>query len=178
MLFLGERLRKLQWVAVAIAGVAVVNLAWRSTGFPWIALLLAGSFGFYGLVRKKVNINSLHALLVESLVLAPFAAVALVALPAADASPGTLGLLSLSGIITAVPLLCFGAALQRLKLSTMGFLQYVGPTLQFLVAICLFHEHLDPIRLTSFALCWLGIAVYVFDSLWQHYPQPVSDEPE
>jgi chloramphenicol-sensitive protein RarD len=178
MLFLKERLRVLQWVAVAIAGIAVANLAIRATGFPWIALLLAGSFGFYGLVRKKVDINSLHGLLIETLVLAPFASAALLLLPAPDNSAGTLGLLSLSGIITAVPLLCFGAALRRLRLSTMGFLQYVGPTLQFLVAIWLFHEALDPVKLASFALCWVAIAVYLGDSLWRQYPPPVADQPE
>jgi chloramphenicol-sensitive protein RarD len=178
MIFLGERLRPLQWTAVGIAGVAVVNLSLRATGFPWIAVLLAASFGFYGLVRKKVNINSVHGLLVESVVLAPFAVVALFVLPAAHSSPGTLGLLSLSGVITAVPLLCFGAAVRRLKLSTMGFLQYVGPTLQFLVAIVLFKEPMDPVKLTSFVICWVGIAVYVADSVWKHYPQEVADEPE
>jgi chloramphenicol-sensitive protein RarD len=178
MVFLGERLRPVQWLAVAIAALAVGNLALRATGFPWIALLLAGSFGFYGLVRKTVNINSVHGLLVESVVLAPFALAALLALPAADLSRGTFGLLSLSGVITAIPLLCFGAALRRLKLSTMGFLQYVGPTLQFLVAICLFRESLDPVKLTSFVLCWVAIAVYMADSIRQHYPQTVADEPE
>lgn len=178
MIFLRERLRPLQWVAVGIAGIAVVNLATRAVGFPWIALLLAASFGFYGLVRKKVNINSVHGLLVESVVLAPFALVALLVLPSVHPSAGTLGLLSLSGVITAVPLLCFGAALRRLKLSTMGFLQYVGPTLQFLVAIVLFKEVMDPVKLTSFVICWIAIAVYVADSIWKRYPQEVADEPD
>jgi chloramphenicol-sensitive protein RarD len=81
-------------------------------------------------------------------------------------------------VITAVPLLCFGAALRRLQLSTMGFLQYVGPTLQFLVAVCVFRESLDRSKLGSFALCWLAIVVYVADSLWHHRAQPIADEPE
>ena len=178
MIFLGERLRPVQWVAVGIAGIAVINLALRAAGFPWIAVVLAGSFGFYGLVRKKVDINSVHGLLVESIVLAPFALVALLFLPNAHPSAGTLGLLSLSGVITAIPLLCFGAAVRRLRLSTMGFLQYVGPTLQFLVAIVLFKEAMDPVKLTSFVVCWIAIAVYVADSLWKHYPQEVADEPD
>jgi chloramphenicol-sensitive protein RarD len=178
MIFLHERLRRWQWVAVCIAGVAVLNLALRSATFPWIALSLAASFGFYGLVRKKVDIDSLHGLLVETAVLFP-AALVVLAFPAAHRmSPGTLGLLSLSGIITAVPLILFGVALRRLKLSTMGFLQYTGPTFQFLVAVVLFHEPLGGTKLGSFALCWLAIGVYVADSVLARLPQVVADEPE
>jgi chloramphenicol-sensitive protein RarD len=139
---------------------------------------LAGTFGFYGLVRKTVNINSLHALMIESAILLPVAAVALKLLHTGEMSRATWGLLSLSGAITAIPLLFFGAALRRLKLSTMGFLQYIGPTLQFLVATCLFHEALDRAKLGSFALCWSAIAVYLGDSLVNRRFQPVADEPE
>ena len=89
-----------------------------------------------------------------------------------------LGILSLSGVITAVPLLMFGAALRRLNLSTIGFLQYIGPTGQLLVALVVFHEPLDHVKLTSFALCWLGIAVYTADSVLTRQPQAVADEPE
>lgn len=178
MLFLRERLRGWQWLAVLIAAVAVANLALRGAGFPWIAVSLALTFGFYGLVRKKVDIHSLHGLLVETSVLAPLALVMLKALPTGPLSAGTWGLLSMAGVITTVPLLCFGAAVRRLKLSTVGFLQYIGPTLQFLVAVCLFHEPLDRAKLGSFALCWLAIAVYVADSLLARQPQAVSDEPE
>lgn len=178
MFFLGERLRGWQWAAVAIAGLAVGYMASHGTGFPWIAVALALSFGFYGLVRKKVDINSLHGLLVESIILFPVALIALEVLPHSEMSRSTLGLLSLSGVITAVPLLCFGAALRRLRLSTMGFLQYVGPTLQFVVATCVFREPLDRIKLTSFGLCWLAILVYLIDSVMSRQPQPVADEPE
>jgi chloramphenicol-sensitive protein RarD len=177
MIFLGERLRRWQWVAVIIAGVGVLNLALRSDRLPWIALSLAGSFGLYGLVRKKVDIDSLHGLLVETSVLLPIALIVL-ALPAArQISAHSLGLLSLSGVITAVPLLFFGIALRRLKLSTMGFLQYVGPTLQFLVALFVFHEALDQAKLVSFTLCWLAIGVYAADSILTRQPQ-VCEEPE
>jgi len=155
----------------------VLNLALRSDRLPWIALSLAGSFGLYGLVRKKVDIDSLHGLLVETSVLLPVALVVL-ALPAArHVSAHALGLLSLSGVVTAVPLLFFGVALRRLKLSTMGFLQYVGPTLQFLVALVVFHEALDQAKLVSFALCWLAIGVYAADSILTRQPQ-VCEEPE
>lgn len=179
MIFLRERLHGWQWLAVLIAASAVANLALHGAGFPWVAVSLAISFGLYGLVRKKVNINSLHGLTIESILLLPVALLTLAALPNSKMTPSTWGLLSLSGICTAVPLLFFGAALRRLSLSTLGFLQYIGPTLQFLVAIWLFHEPLDHAKLLSFLLCWLGIAVYLADSLInRRRPQPVADEPE
>lgn len=178
MFFLRERLRGWQWLAVAIAAAGVSNLALRGAGFPWLAVSLAGTFGFYGLVRKKLDINSLHGLLVETTVLVPVAVATGVMLPAERMSLGTWGLLSLSGIITPVALLFFGAALRRLKLSTIGFLQYIGPTLQFLVAVCLFQEPLDRAKVSSFSLCWLAIAVYSADSLVNRRPQVVADEPE
>jgi chloramphenicol-sensitive protein RarD len=115
--------------------------------------------------------------MIESALLFPMAVAMLFILPGGF-HLGTLGLLSLSGVITAVPLLFFGAALRRLKLSTMGFLQYIGPTLQFLVAVCLFREPLDRARLSSFAICWIAIAIYVADSLLKGRFQPVADEPE
>jgi chloramphenicol-sensitive protein RarD len=178
MIFLRERLRGWQWVAVIIAGLAVANLALRGAGFPWIAVSLACTFGFYGLVRKKVDVNSLHGLLVETTLLLPVALALLAFVPARAIPPSTLGILSLSGIITAVPMLMFGAALRRLKLSTMGFLQYISPTLNLLVAVALFHEPLDRVKLASFALCWLGIAVYTADSILTRHPQAVANEPE
>ena len=178
VIFLRERLHGWQWVAVLIAGVAVANLSLRGTGFPWIAVSLAFTFGFYGLVRKKVDINSLHGLLVETALLFPLAMALLAFGPAPATSARALGILSLSGIITAVPLLMFGVALRRLKLSTIGFLQYIGPTGQLLVALVAFHEPLDRVKLASFALCWLGIAVYTADSLLRRQPQAVADEPE
>ena len=178
MVFLRERLRGWQWVAVLFAVLAVVNLELRGSGFPWLAVSLAVTFGFYGLVRKKVDINSLHGLLVESWILLPLSLIVILSSRPQDISTGTYGILSLSGFITAVPLLCFGAALRRLPLSMMGFLQYIGPTLQFTVAVVLFHEALDRAKLASFALCWVGIGVYVLDSILARSPQPVADEPE
>jgi len=178
MIFLRERLRRWQWVAVLIAVLAVGNLTLRSERPPWIALALAGSFGCYGLLRKRMDINSLHGLLVETLVLLPLALAGLVFLPADKHTPGTFGLLAFTGLLTAGPLLLFGAAVRRLKLSTIGFLQYVGPTLQFLVAILVFREPLDNAKVVSFGLCWAGIAVYVADSLMSHTAQPLADRPE
>jgi chloramphenicol-sensitive protein RarD len=178
MIFLRERLRGWQWLAVLIAVAAVANLALRAHGFPWIAVSLAASFGFYGLVRKTVDINSLHGLTIESAILLPASLLTLTLLPAGKISAPTWALLSLSGVFTAVPLLLFGAALRRLQLSTLGFLQYMGPTLQFVVALTLFHEPLDSTKLTSFTLCWVAIAVYIVDSVLTRRPQPVADEPE
>jgi chloramphenicol-sensitive protein RarD len=178
VVFLRERLRAWQWVAVLIAVVAVGNLALQGTRLPWIAVSLACTFGFYGLVRKTVNINSLHGLLLETTLLLPMALPLLAFVPARAIPAPTLGILSLSGIITAVPMLMFGAALRRLKLSTIGFLQYISPTLNFLVATLVYHEPLDRVKLASFALCWLGIAVYTADSILTHHPQALANEPE
>jgi len=178
MVFLQERLRPWQWVAVVVAICAVVNLAVSGSRFPWIALSLAGSFGLYGLVRKKVNTNSLHALLIETAVLFPVSALFLIVLPNGDYSGSTWGLLSILGVLTATPLLFFGAALRRLKLSTIGFLQYIGPTLQFAVAVLLFNEALDSTKLGSFVLCWIAIGIYVGDSIWGHRTMGVADRPE
>jgi chloramphenicol-sensitive protein RarD len=178
LIFLRERLRGWQWPAVLVAAGAVLNLGLRGAGFSWLALSLASSFGFYGLVRKAVDINSLHGLMIESAILVPFAAATLVVWHPGQIAFPTLGILSLSGVVTAVPLLCFGEAVRRLQLSTLGFLQYVGPTLQFLVAVCLFHETLNRAKLGSFALCWLAIAIYIIDSLLNRRAQPVADEPE
>ena len=122
-------------------------------------------------MRKKVDINSLHGLLVETALLFPMALARAGVRPRPRHPAATLGILSLSGIITAVPLLMFGVALRRLKLSTIGFLQYIGPTGQLLVALVVFHEPLDRVKLTSFAVCWLGIAVYTADSVLSRQPQ-------
>jgi chloramphenicol-sensitive protein RarD len=178
MVFFGEKLRGWQWVAVGTAGLAVVSLAWGNTTLPWIAVSLALSFGFYGLVRKKVDANSLHCLLVETVVLLPMSLLVLVFYSGAAVSASTWGILSLSGFITATPLLLFGAALRRLKLSTIGFLQYIGPTLQLLVAIWVIGEPMDRRKLLSFALCWLAIVIYMADSLINRQPPPVADEPD
>ena len=178
MVFLRERLRGWQWLAVLIAGAAVANLAWRGAGFPWIAVSAAGTFGFYGLVRKMVDVNSLHGLLVETTIVFPVALAQLALVPSHAIPPATLGVLSLSGILTAIPLLMFGAALRRLQLSTIGFLQYLGPTGQLLVAVLVFHEPLNPAKLTSFALCWFAIAIYTADSILTRHPPSVADEPE
>jgi len=178
LIFLREKLRPWQWVAVSFAALAIVNMAWREAGLPWIAVTLAVTFGFYGLVRKKLDMNSLHALLGETMLLVPLSVPLLMLLPTGEAGPVTWVLMLLLGMATAVPLLRFGAAVRRLSLSMIGFLQYIGPTLQFLMATWVLKEPLDPTKLTSFVLCWIAIAIYVLDSLRRRAPQPVADEPD
>lgn len=179
LVFLREKLRRWQWVAVAVALLGILNLAFRSTGLPWLALSLAATFGFYGLVRKKLDMNSLHALLVETAVLVPVSVPLLAVLPHGESTPLTWSLLLLLGVVTAVPLLLFGAAVRRLSMSTIGFLQYVGPTLQFTMATVVLHEPLDRHKLGSFILCWIAIAIYLADSLWRRSPQQlVTEEPD
>ena len=137
MLFLRERLHATQWVAVAIAMVGVGYLGWHTGELPWIALLCAGTFGLYGLVRKVAKVEPVDGLAVETLLLiVPAAAILpLLTKQAPAMGTGNYGLLALSGFITVMPLIWFTMAVQRLRLSTIGFMQYIGPTGQFLVAL-------------------------------------------
>ncbi|NYT41379.1 EamA family transporter RarD [Sphingomonas sp. R-74633] len=179
MLVLGERLRRWQGVAIAIAGAGVLVMAVIGGGAILISLSLALSFGLYGLVRKVVAIDSLGGLTVETMLLVPFAAAWLLY----SASHGTSGfgvsagqnaLLLAAGVITATPLLMFAAAARLLPLSMMGLLQYIAPTLQFFVALAL-GEPLRPIHLITFPLIWAGCALYAWDSLRAaRAPRPVE----
>lgn len=178
MVFLGERLRPWQWVGVALAITGVLFLTLQGSTFPWISLTLACSFGFYGLVRKKIIVGTVVGLLVETAILVPPAAVALLTPLAAwnQMTLGTAGLLSLSGVATAVPLLLFVGGVRRLRLATMGFLQYVGPSMQFVVAVTLLGEHLQTEQLVTFAFIWAALIIYSIDSIRAHRsPQPVVE---
>jgi len=167
---LSERVSRVQWVAVAIAAAGVVVLAINGGGQLWISIALALSFGFYGLVRKVAAIDALGGLTVETLLLGP---VALGVIWWAGAhGQGAWGhdarldtLLVLAGAVTAAPLLMFAAAARRLRYATMGLLQYLAPTLQFLQAVLLFGEPLRPVHFVTFALIWTGCALYAFDSV-------------
>ncbi len=169
-LVLHERLRPVQWAAVALAGAAVLWLAVGVGHFPWIALVLAGSFGGYGLLRKVAPLGSLEGLALETMLLAPLAAVAIGVLQAQGAShfPGdgtlTTVLLVGAGPLTAVPLLLFAVGAQRLRLSTLGLLQYIGPTLQLALGVWLFREPFETARFAGFALIWLALVIYTVDS--------------
>jgi chloramphenicol-sensitive protein RarD len=175
---LREQLRRLQWAALGVATVAVVFLAVQAGRLPWIALVLAFSFGTYGLLKKTSHVGALEGLTVETAVLTPLAVVYAVALQASgdgtltSHGPGHASLLVLTGVITAVPLLFFGAAASRVPLTTLGLLQYLAPTMQFLLGVLLFHEEMGPARLLGFALVWAALAMFTVDLLGQRRRRP------
>jgi len=166
--FLGERLRPYQALSIVLAGVGVLVLAAVVGTIPWIALTLAVTFALYALLRKIMPVDGWVSLTVETLGMTP-AALAYLGYLAATAKttgsgPASIGLLALSGPITTVPLLFFGAAARRLRLSTMGILQYLSPSLQFLLAVLVFREPFSTAQLVSFACIWAAIAIYTADS--------------
>lgn len=170
-LFLGERLSKWQWIAVAIAASAVALLAAGALTTLWISLSLAMSFGLYGIVRKQVNVGALPGLTIESaiLLLPASAIVGFYAMsPAGPAFGKDLeisALIMFSGVVTAVPLLLFAIAARRMEYSTLGFIQYLAPTIVFLLGLFVFGEELKPAQLASFVLIWIAVAIFAAD-LW------------
>ena len=168
VVFLRERLRPRQIASIALAVLGVIVLATLVGQLPWISLTLAFSFALYGLMRKIMPVDGMVSLAVETFVLAPFALAYLGYLAIHDQltgyTPPALGLLMLSGPITTVPLLFFGAAARRLRLSTLGILQYVTPTGQFLLAVLAFGEPFSTPQLLSFACIWTAVAIYTLDS--------------
>ncbi|MFJ3900377.1 EamA family transporter RarD [Streptomyces sp. NPDC090025] len=171
VLVLKERLRPAQWAAVGVAILAVVVLAVGYGRLPWISLVLAASFGTYGLVKKKVNIGGLESLAAETAVQFLPALGYLIWLSAQGSStlttegPGHAALLAATGVITAVPLVCFGAAAIRVPLSTLGLLQYLAPVFQFLLGVLYFHEAMPPERWAGFSLVWLALTLLTWDGL-------------
>ncbi|MGV7121794.1 EamA family transporter RarD [Sphingopyxis sp. 550A] len=172
MLFLGERLGRLQLVAVVIAGIGVAILLAGALDTLWISLTLALTFGFYGLIRKIVPVGSLPGLAIETTLLMPLAlAAAGWYLWVGDArgfgADSSISLLLMAGgIVTAVPLLLFATAARRMSYAALGFAQYLAPTLQFLLGLFAFHEPLKPVQLACFVLIWISIAVFSFD-MWR-----------
>lgn len=170
MLFLGERLRRLQWLAVTLAASGVLWQILSYGAVPWIALILAGSFALYGLLRKKLAVDAIKGLFFESLLLLPLALWywwALADSSAANLWQNSLGLnfyLVAAGLVTTVPLLCFIAGARRLQLSTMGFFQYIGPTLMFVFGVWLYKEPFAAERLFTFGLIWLALCCYSIDA--------------
>lgn len=171
MIFLGERLSRLQLAAVVIAGIGVAILLAGALDTLWISLTLAFSFGIYGLIRKVVPVGSLPGLAIETTVLlVPSLAIAAFYLWAGDGrgfgSDGAIGaLLMAGGIVTAVPLLLFATAARRMSYAALGFVQYLAPTVQFFLSLFVFHEPLKPVQLACFLLIWASIAVFSFDML-------------
>lgn len=167
---LRERLRPTQWVALALAAFGVVWLTVQAGHPPWIALLLASSFGAYGLLRKVATLGALEGLTLETLLLAPMALAVLIfewqrgtaSFPAPE--PLTNLWLVALGPITAVPLLMFAAGARRISMTTLGLLQYIGPTIQFMLGVWVFHEAFAWTRLIGFSCIWLALAFYSVDS--------------
>ncbi len=163
VLLLGERLTRVQTAAVGLAGVGVLVLAVAAGAGLWISLLLAFTFAFYGLIRKVAPVGSIEGLTVETVLLAPFAAAFLIWLGPANSfgeTPGLSLLIASTGIITATPLLLFAAAARRLRYATLGLLQYIAPTLQFLCAVVVFGERMTTAHMACFAFIWSGLALY------------------
>ncbi len=171
MIFLGERLRKMQWFAVALAACGVIVQLVAFGSVPVVAIALAFSFGFYGLLRKKVSLDAQTGLFIETLVLLPAAAVYLLWLansPTSNMAENPLNLnilLIAAGVITTLPLLCFTGAATRLKLSTLGFFQYIGPSLMFLLAVLVYGEAFTSDKAITFAFIWGALLVFSFDGL-------------
>jgi chloramphenicol-sensitive protein RarD len=170
-LLLGERLSRWQWLAVAIAASGVLVLSSGAITTLWISLTLAFSFGLYGVVRKQVNVGSLPGLTIESAILLPVAMGIVFYYAGLPQGPsfGTDWFLSLaivfSGVVTAVPLLLFAIAARRMNYSTLGFIQYLAPTIVFFLGLTVFGEQLRTPQLASFILIWVAVAIFVAD-LW------------
>ena len=173
-LFLGETLSRAQWAAVALAAVGVAILAAGALTTLWISVVLAISFAVYGVVRRTLPVGSLPGLTVEALVLTPPAlgAILFIASGPAGVALGQDGpvdfAVSLSGLITAIPLLMFAIAARRMDYSTLGFVQFIAPTTVFILGLTVFHEPLHPAQLWSFIFIWIAIAVFAWDLLKRH----------
>ncbi|MGY1914746.1 EamA family transporter RarD [Blastococcus sp. SYSU DS0973] len=166
-----ERLRPLQWVAVGIAAVAVVVLTVDYGRPPWIALGVALTFGFYGLMKKLVKVEAAPGLFLETALVAVPAGVVLAVLHTggsgtfANAGVGHALLLASAGVATAVPLLLFAAAARRIPLSTVGLLQYLTPLMQLAIGVFVYGEPMPPARLAGFVIVWVALAVFTVDTL-------------
>jgi chloramphenicol-sensitive protein RarD len=172
VLVLKERLRPLQWLAVLLASTGVTIEAVRAGGLPWIALVLAGTFGIYGLLRKQLPLDAASGLFLETVCMTPLALAWLgwLAISGQSHFGGGATLLSwrdlmliATGAVTAIPLLLFAVATRRLPLNMMGFLQYLAPSITFLLAVFVYHEPLSLTRTLAFATIWTGLAVYTVD---------------
>ena len=170
---LQERLNRAQWLAVALAAIGVLYLTVATAHPPWIALALAASFGTYGLIRKVVKVESVPGLATETLLLAPFA-VAFLAWcelrgtgELGHASAGVNALLVGSGLITALPLALFAYGARLIPYSTIGIVQYIGPTLQFLIGVFVFHEAFTAERAVGFVMIWAALAIYAADGAYR-----------
>lgn len=171
VIVLRERLRSAQWIAVILALVAVAVLTFSYGRPPWISIVLALSFGIYGLLKKQVGIGSVQSLTIETAVLSPVALIVMVVFIGSGDSGFTSGdpliglLLILLGLVTALPLLAFGGAATRIPLSTLGLLQYLTPVLQFIIGVAVFGEAMSASRWLGFALVWIALVLLTVDGL-------------
>ena len=171
VLVLRERLRTGQWLAVGIAILAVGVLTVSYGRLPWISLILAFSFGIYGLIKKQVGTGAVESLTIETAVLAPLAVVVMIVMAGSGSSSitsdgaGTVALLVLLGPVTAIPLLAFGGAATRIPLSTLGLMQYLTPVFQFLLGVFVFGEAMSTTRWLGFLLVWISLVVMSVDGL-------------
>lgn len=170
MTFFAERMRKMQLVAIALATVGVVIQVISFGSLPWVALALAGSFAIYGAMRKRLPIDSITGLWLETLILMPAVLIYMFFFATSDAvnmleNSWQINLLLIAaGIVTTAPLLCFTAATQRIRYSTMGFFQYIGPTLMFILAVFVYGEPFAADKLITFAIIWFALVLYSADT--------------
>jgi chloramphenicol-sensitive protein RarD len=170
LIFLSERLSRLKWFAVFLAFVGVAVQAWQLGELPWVSLVLPFSFAFYGLLRKKVKVKAITGLFLETIVVLPAAILYLTVMTQSETANllhNTWSLntwLMLAGVVTAVPLIFFGQAALRLPLSTLGFFQYLAPSLLFVFAVLLYDEPISVVKLFTFACIWSGILVFMFEN--------------
>lgn len=179
VLFFHERMRPAQWVAIALATAGVVQLTYAYGALPWIAFGLAASFGTYGLAKKKAPLDPLEGLTLETAILAPVAIVFLAMLhrsgEGAFLRTGAVSdvLMIGGGLVTTVPLLLFAAAVRSVPLSVIGILQYIGPTLQFLLGVFVYDEPFSRSQLIGFSIVWAALGVYAGDSVRARRSVPV-----
>tara|TARA_B100001063_G_scaffold172727_1_gene161824 strand:- start:10244 stop:11146 length:903 start_codon:yes stop_codon:yes gene_type:complete len=176
-LFFQERMTKNQYIAIFIAFIAVFYQVLSLGSLPLVSLTLAFSFAFYGMIRKKINVGSIVGLFVETLIMIPFALIGIYYLYTTNSisflnsSTYINIMLSLGGIITITPLLLFNGAATRLKLTTLGFLQYLGPTCAFLLAIFIYNEEFNFDKMITFILIWIALAIFSLDSIKKYRKQ-------
>lgn len=170
-LFFSERMNKNQYIAIFIALLAVIYQLITLGSIPLISLTLAFTFAFYGMIRKKINVGSIVGLFVETLILMPFALMGIYYLQSIDSisflnSSNYIDvMLSLGGLITIIPLLLFNGAARRMKLTTLGFFQYIGPSCAFLLAVFIYNEELNLDKLITFSLIWIALIIFSLDSI-------------
>ncbi len=174
VLILSERLNATQWTAVAIASAGVAWLTWTAGNPPWISLTLAFSFGLYGLVRKVIRVDALPGFAAETLLLAPIGVAYILWCEFAGSgvvATGGIGLYTLlivGGPVTAIPLVLFAFGARRIPYSTVGLLQYIGPTIQLVLAVFVFGEPFQGPRVAGFVLIWTALAIYAVDGVWRN----------